>query len=405
MNIDKPEHVWQLLFEGEWPTSVAFLEDRQHLAAGNRGGDIYVWQLPAEPPSAEELNDEQKKKKKEAGPPNFAPKFKLKGHTNGITHLIAIDGGKRLISASLDHTIRIWDLSQSPSGSETVILDPQTRERDSQYGSKEEKEAIRNAPGVEVQVLSESRVLQGHKNWIQALAISADGRRLLSGDDSCLSIVWDLTSLEQVTSWQGYDRVWVTSAALSPDGSLAFTGEYAAPRGDFDRPAAQARLWNASDGTLRLDLLKLWTPDVKDEDRNDSYGYGQAWGKLLKSGLVCAAFSPDGKLLAAGQGGETDTGKVHLIEVESGKIERSVAGHQYGVCDCKFSADGKYILSCGRDTTVQICQVADGKEIAKLGESRGGQFKDWLPAVAIAPDQQWVAAADIGGYVQLWKLA
>jgi WD40 repeat protein len=227
---------------------------------------------------------------------------------------------------------------------------------------------------------------------------------LISGDDACQTIVWDLEKLQQVSSWNGYDRVWISSAALSPDGQTAFTGEFAGSRGSFDRPAAQARLWNANDGTLKLDLLKTWTPKVKDEDRIDSYGYGQTWGKLLKSGLVCAAFSPDGKLLAAGQGGETDTGKVHLVNVESGEIERTVSGHRYGMCDCKFSSDGKYILTSGRDTTVRICQVTDGKEVAQLGESRGGQFKDWLHAISISPDQQWVAAADIGGYVQVWKL-
>jgi len=400
MKINEPQHIWQLRYELAWPTSVAFLEDNRRVAAGNQEGDIFVWELPAEPP---EMSEEEQKKDKDARP-DFAPALRLKGHTNGISRLIAVDGGRKLISASLDRTIRIWDLSTQPDGSETVVIDPQTRERNARSGSKEEKEAVLNAPGVEVKLLSESDVLEGHKEWIKALGVSGNGQRLISGDDACFSIVWDLKTREQVASWHGYDRVWVTSAALSPDGELAFTAEYAGRRSSFDNPAAQARLWNASDGSLHLDLLKVWTPDVKDEDRIDSYGYGRTWGKLMKRGLVCADFSPDGKLLAAGQGGETDTGKVHLISVESGKIERTVSGHRYGVCDCKFSADGKYILSCGRDTTVRICQVSDGKEVAALGESRGGQFKDWLHALAISPDGQWIAAADIGGYVQLWKL-
>lgn len=400
MNVNKPEHIWQLYFEQAWPTSVTFLENQQRIAASNQAGDIFIWELPSEPPVVESDDDKNDKDKK----PNFAPALQLKGHSNGVTHVIALDDGKTLVSASLDRTIRIWDLTQSPSGSETVVLDRKTRERKARYGSKEQKQAILEAPGVEVKTLGESHLLKGHGDWIKALGVSADGKRLISGDDACLTIVWDIESREAIAQWHGYDRVWISSAALSPDGQLAFTAEYAGRRSSFDVPAAQARLWNANDGALKSDLLKTWTPEVKDEDRIDSYGYGRTWGKLIKRGLVCADFSPDDKLLAVGQGGETDTGKVHLVNVESGEIERTVSGHQYGVCDCKFSADGKYILTCGRDTILRICQVSDGKEVAALGESRGGQFKDWLHAIAISPDQQWVAAADIGGFVQVWRL-
>jgi hypothetical protein len=227
---------------------------------------------------------------------------------------------------------------------------------------------------------------------------------MISGDDKCLSIVWDLKSRQPISSWRGYDRVWVRSAAMSPDGKTAFTCEFAGRRSNFDAPAAQARLWNADDGSLQLDLLKVWTPDIKEKDRQDTYGYWRKWGKLLKRGLVCAQFSPDGDLLAVGQGGETDTGKIHLVDVDSGKILRTVSGHRHGACDVKFSADGKYVLSSGRDTTVRICQVSDGKEVAALGKPRGGQFKDWTHAIAISPDQRTVAAADIAGIVHVWDL-
>ena len=70
----------------------------------------------------------------------------------------------------------------------------------------------------------------------------------------------------------------------------------------------------------------------------------------------------------------------------------------------RFSADGRYILSGGRDTTVRICQVDDGKQVAQLGKERGGQFKDWMHGIAIAPDQRSVAAADIAGIIHVWEL-
>jgi len=69
-----------------------------------------------------------------------------------------------------------------------------------------------------------------------------------------------------------------------------------------------------------------------------------------------------------------------------------------------FSADGKYVISVGRDTCARICQVSDGKEVAVLGSPRGGQFKDWFSAVALSADQKLLAVADIAGLVQVWQL-
>lgn len=405
MKINKPAHVWQLTFEGEWPTSVAFLGSSGKLAAGNQEGQIYIWNLPDSPPADDSKGDEPADKKQDDTPPDIAPVRRLEGHTNGVTRLIATSDGNTLISSSLDRTVRVWDVNAKPTGKGDAVLDIKQRRQSVRRKSEEEQEKVLSAPGVEVNIATDSHVLTGHTDWVKALGMSADEKRLISGDDDCWSIVWDLASRKEVCRWQGYDRVWISSAALSPDGQTAFTGEYAGRRSSFDVPAAQARLWNADNGELKLDLLKVWTPKTKDKDRVDSYGYGRVWGKLMKRGLICADFSPDGKLLAVGQAGETDTGKVHLVNTDSGEIVRTVSGHRYGVCDVKFSADGQYVLSSGRDTTVRICQVDDGKEVAALGKARGGQFKDWMYGIAISPDQQWVAAADIAGIVHVWQLA
>ena len=404
MQINKPIQKWQLSFEGDWPTSVAFLGDSRKVAAGNRGGQILIWDLPENPPQVAQT-EQEKKDNKEPQPPDFAPVRLLEGHTNGITHLRTSPDGKTLISSSLDHTVRVWDVAAAESGKTELILDGKTRERNTKYKPDEVKKQILEAPGVTVGTVQESHVLNGHSGWVCGLGISRNGERLISGDDKCLSIVWDLKTRKPISQWHGYDRVWVRSAALSPDGQTAFVGEYADRCSDFDAPAAQARLWNTNDGSMKLDLLKIWTPDVKDKDRIDSYNYRQAWTKLIKRGLVCADISPDGKLLATGQGGEADPGQIHLVDLESGEIVRTVSGHRGGACDVKFSADGKYVLSSGRDTTIRICQASDGKEIAALGKERGGQFKDWIYAIAISPDQKYVAAADIAGMVHVWQLA
>ena len=163
-------------------------------------------------------------------------------------------------------------------------------------------------------------------------------------------------------------------------------------------------MYDAANGQVKLDILKTmfpkYNPDGHYLRRQHNFG-----GNSSPRGCWRRIFRPTASWWRSAQGGETDTGKVHLMEIESGKLVRDVSGHQSGATDVKFSADGNLLLSTGRDTTLRICQVADGKEVAALGTARGGQFKDWLSALAISPDQKTVAAADIAGKVHIWSLA
>ena len=75
-----------------------------------------------------------------------------------------------------------------------------------------------------------------------------------------------------------------------------------------------------------------------------------------------------------------------------------------GVTDLVFTTDGKYLFSAGRDTRFRITRVEDGSSVAQIGQERGGQFHDWLAAIALSPDERRLAAADISGHIQIWDL-
>jgi len=410
-NIDQAKHLWQLTFEGDWPTAVAFLGSSDRLAAANRAGQIFLWDLSVDPAEQKGAgknekgknekgkNEKGKNEKDEAAPPSLWPVRQFTGHENGVSRLAVTADGKLLVSASLDHTVRLWNPSSPAAGRAEVVLDQQQREQAAKRARDDEP---LQAPGIEVETVEPIHVLREHRDWVEALGLSGDGSRMITGDARCHTIIWDLAKPAPLRRWDGYPTNGITSAALSPRGALAFNAEYCSRRGDFDRPPAQAKFYDANSGEMRTDLLAVQFPDVK--ERDNSYGYATKWGKFVARGLVCADFSPDGKLLAVGQGGETGTGQVHLIEVPSGKLVRSVSGHRYGVCDVRFTADGKHVISSGRDTMVRICKVEDGKEVGTLGKSRGGQFKDWLTSISISPDERRIAAADIAGLVHVWEL-
>ena len=391
-----PTLQYQLTFEGLWPTAVSFLDASRRLAAGNQKGEIYVWELPETPP---EIPAEEKEKNKERKAPNINPARRLEAHTNAISRLIYDAVRKQLISASFDHTIKLWPLDAAPQGTAEAILDSETRQTQFKRTKKEE---FLKAPGVPVQTFAPAKSLEGHEDWIHALAMSATGNRLISGDASSQVIVWDLGKNAPLSKWKGHPWNWIVAADLTGDGQTALVSEFRYKRDDFDIPAAAFKLWNVADATEKLDLLKVQLPKLDPRDR--SYGGAQGWRKFMGEGLVAAAFSPDGKQIAAGQGGETDTGKVHLLETETGKLVRDVSGHQYGITALAYSKDGKHLFTAGRDTCVRIVQVEDGKEVAVLGAPRGGQFKDWISAISLSPDETHLAAADIAGHVAVWKL-
>lgn len=395
--------LWQLKFEGPWPTAVAFLGSGRKLAAANEAGQVFVWDLPEKPeaPADGDANSDAKPKDaKEKPAPNIAPVRRLDGHDNAVTRLVATADGKALISASLDHTVRIWPVDAPAAGTAEVVLDGESRKTPARRGEPP-KPPLGQGGALTVETQTACHVLEGHRDWVQALNLSGDGRRLISGDASSTVIVWDLAERKEISRWTGHPWNWIVAAALSPDGEVALVSEFRYKRDDFDHPCAGLKLWNVADGKEKLDLLKVQYPKLNPLDH--SYGAGQVWRKFVSAGLVAAEFSPDGKIVALAQGGENEKGQVHLLDVETGKLLRTVSGHQYGVTDVKFTADGKHLLSTGRDTTLRICQVEDGKEIAHLGTPRGGQFKDWLSAVAISPDQHTLAATDIAGMVHVWS--
>jgi WD40 repeat protein len=394
MKIDNPKLLWQLTFEGDWPSAIAFLGSGRKLAAANQDGHLYIWDLPEQPPEKFEVEKNSDRKA-----PDHPPTRRLEGHTNSITRLRATPDGKLLISASYDHTVRLWNPEAPATGEADAILNINARRS---KAKREKKDDILTAPGVKVETISATQVLEGHSDWVMALGISADGKRLISGDGKSNVIVWDLPSAKEVKRWTGLPWNWIAATALSPNGQLAVVSEYSYKRDDFDVPAAALKIWDASNGEVKIDIVKQHIP--KYDISKTSYDAAQAWRKFFSHGLICVDISPDGKLLAAGQGGENETGKIHIIEMETGKVLREISGHRYGVTDCKFSADSRLVLSTGRDTTLRITQVADGKEVAALGSSRGGQFKDWLSAVAISPDEKFVAATDISGMIQVWSL-
>lgn len=360
MSFEKATPAWTIPWDESAVTAVAFVGSARKLAAGNELGGIFVFDLA-----------------EEAGGTAPVPARKLEGHSNAVTSLAALPGG-RLVSASYDHTIRWWDLAGPGEGTATVVLDRKAREAAAKKSGKPAE-----GSGVAVPLQKTARATDAHQEWVRSISIGAEGRQLLSGDDKGVAILWNADGTE-VRRFQSPG--WLRAVALSADGRLAATCEYAPRYATF---ANAIKIWDAATGSLKLDLGK----EFKKGDR--------------VAGMAAAAFSPDGKLLALGQGGEIEggKGKVTLVDPETGKKVQELTANEGGITHLAFSPDGKLLASAGRDTLVKLWSIPDGKLLQDLGKSRGGQFKDWIHASAFSPDGTRLAAADMAGAITVWSLA
>ena len=65
----------------------------------------------------------------------------------------------------------------------------------------------------------------------------------------------------------------------------------------------------------------------------------------------------------------------------------------------QFTPDGKQLLSVGCDNMLRVWNVADGKELKKLGPT-----PDWIFGLALSRDKKAIATAGYGGHLYLWDL-
>jgi WD40 repeat protein len=90
--------------------------------------------------------------------------------------------------------------------------------------------------------------------------------------------------------------------------------------------------------------------------------------------LSCAAWSPDGRLLAVA---EKESGMIRLLELASGKVRTEFAGHRHGVHGLAFAPDGKTLASGGEDTVVFLWDVVGSRTGAAVKNPSEKDLAGW----------------------------
>ncbi len=297
--------------------------------------------------------------------------------------------------------------------------------------------------------LTEPRVLRGHAGAVSGIALSSDGRYLASGGHDRLIKLWstedgrlfgDLAGHTDVVydvafhpdgrllasaSWDGSVRVWDTTTrrevrrlsshgtsvnrvAFSPDGRLLVSvgSDQSVVYTDMASFREVFR-WRAPPDSLIY--RPAFTPDgatlaLTTSSRIvflDAGGEGRVLRQVPVDGqyVKCLAFSPDGRLLATGEGdlAARDSGRILLWDAVSGERLYALEGHSEPVFGLAFSPDGSRLFSVSQDRTAKIWDMRTRQEALTL---RG--HDDIVRNLALSRDGHLLATASSDGTIRLW---
>jgi WD40 repeat protein len=110
-------------------------------------------------------------------------------------------------------------------------------------------------------------------------------------------------------------------------------------------------------------------------------------------GIYSLTFSPDSRLLIAGDG----NGKVIQWDVESGEKQLEFEGGMQWDSDVIFSPDGSLIATTGNDSNIHIFDTKTQEEVTVLKGHTAS-----LISLAFSPDGTLLASGGTDGTVRLW---
>jgi WD40 repeat protein len=289
----------------------------------------------------------------------------LEGHTEPVAAVAYSPDGARVISASADDTLILWDLTQG-----------------SQIGR-----------------------LEGHTDDVLSVAFSPDGQTILSGSADDTLILWDATSRTPLHTYTGHSGD-VTSVAFSPNGQTILSGSADTSLRLWDVAAArQLRVFEGHhDPVSKVAFNRDGQTIISGDKGNQLCKWQVATGTQLNCiqnaaghGIFSFAITPDQHTVIVGDGGYGPG--IHIWDIDSNRPIASLSGHTGGHTRVALSQDGRYLVSGTYDNSLILWDLSRRLILHRLL----GHQAD-VTAVAISPDERLILSGSADHTLRLWEI-
>ncbi|MBD2022383.1 hypothetical protein H6F43_19565 [Leptolyngbya sp. FACHB-36] len=240
-------------------------------------------------------------------------------------------------------------------------------------------------------------------DYLEAVALSSDGRTLVTSRSGGFLQIWDVESgaLQRTIAGPSPDAS-LRELAISPDGQMVAGTD----------AESITHVWNLKTGGVRR-LSRIPTPsswsslsfsragDVLRVLDNQEQPVVELWnastGKRIRSlkrngGLITAvALSPDGRVLATAN---SENYTITLWDVISDRPLQTLAGHVDSVFSLAFRADGKTLVSRSSDYSVKAWDLPTGAIRVTLPTDAN--------VVSLSTDK--LVLGGTGGGITIWRI-
>jgi WD40 repeat protein len=243
-------------------------------------------------------------KKKETSTITHCQKFE--GHTNWVWGAIHLPGGQRIITCSLDGSLRVWNVK---SGKQ---IGDDWRDGDSDVWS---------------------------------IALSPDGKKVVSGSEDGVVRLWDIDTCKVITKWTGHTRL-VISVCWSRDGRRVLSGSH--------------------DGTARQwDVQSVETiPEPIEIIASIKTGYEAVFAVVYSPDAILIATAGVDEPYT----GNPVQSSVKIWDAKTGKLVATLKGHTDAVRCLAWTKDGKTLISGSYDHLIRTWDTTNWEQIAVLDE-------------------------------------